>query len=363
MHDRVVSAHPSQRALASENVLDRHRALGGLVDQPGPFTKALSPFVAPVMAPETRPSAGRSGPGRVSRASPSRAPPNSWPAQDSASSPAPAASGATPAAGAWRRFANAYIYTALRVFDAACVRSIRTQLAARTLAGVCGLVDERLQQPAIAVETLEVVADRPCGPAQDVRQVAAADAGAQQPAHAGRRADACRPSRSRRRELRRRRALAANPTPPSRHARSLPAVGGRQRARRRAGAHAPERVPDPALLVGHPPAPAPTEPRRPCRTSAAGATGSRQRRRGLPPRGRPTPRSSSALPPAASIAAIERFTDTIGDLPEASNALDTAVQHIAQSEVAPRCPTLNLHARVAKWLHEVQRKVMGHGQS
>ena len=50
---------------------------------------------------------------------------------------------------------------------------------------VFGLVHERLLQPgAIAVEALTVVADRPCGPAQDVGgQVAARDAGThQQPA-------------------------------------------------------------------------------------------------------------------------------------------------------------------------------------
>ncbi len=60
--------------------------------------------------------------------------------------------------------------------------------------------------------------------------------------------------------------------------------------------------------------------------------------------------AARALPPAASIAEIERFTDTIGDLPEAANALRyRAVQHIAQSgEVAPQAVPnliLNLHAR------------------
>ena len=88
----------------------------------------------------------------LSRASPSRAPPNSWPAQDSASSPSPTASGATPGTGAWRISrhpgSNAYIYTALRVSVAACVRSwrprplvspTRTQFAARTLAPLCSV--------------------------------------------------------------------------------------------------------------------------------------------------------------------------------------------------------------------------------
>ena len=84
------------------------------------------------------------------RASPSGAPPNSWSAQDPASSPSPAASGAMPGAGTARRArhagSNAYTYTALRVSGAACVRSwrprpqvspTRTQFAARTLAPVC----------------------------------------------------------------------------------------------------------------------------------------------------------------------------------------------------------------------------------
>ena len=60
--------------------------------------------------------------------------------------------------------------------------------------------------------------------------------------------------------------------------------------------------------------------------------------------------AARALPPAAAIAKIERFTDAIGDLPEAVNALRyRPVQHLAQSgEVAPQAAPnliLNLHAR------------------
>ena len=59
--------------------------------------------------------------------------------------------------------------------------------------------------------------------------------------------------------------------------------------------------------------------------------------------------ATRALPPAAPIAEIERFTNAIGDLPEAVNALrDRPVQHVAQSgEVAPQAAPnliLNLHA-------------------
>ena len=86
------------------------------------------------------------------RASPKRAPPNSWSAQTAASRPSPTASGATTGAGAARRVrhagSKAYIYTALRVSGAACRRSwrprpqvspTRTQFAARTLAPVCSV--------------------------------------------------------------------------------------------------------------------------------------------------------------------------------------------------------------------------------
>ena len=60
-------------------------------------------------------------------------------------------------------------------------------------------------------------------------------------------------------------------------------------------------------------------------------------------------RAARALPPAASIAEIERFTDAIRDLPEALDALRYGlVQHLAQpGEVAPQTAPnliLNLHA-------------------
>ncbi len=59
--------------------------------------------------------------------------------------------------------------------------------------------------------------------------------------------------------------------------------------------------------------------------------------------------AARALPPAAAIAKIERFTDPIGNLPEAVNALRyRPLQHLAQSrEVAPQAAPnliLNLHA-------------------
>ena len=60
--------------------------------------------------------------------------------------------------------------------------------------------------------------------------------------------------------------------------------------------------------------------------------------------------AARALPPAAAIAKIERFTDAIGNLPEAVNALQyRPVQNRSQSgEVAPQAAPdliLNLHAR------------------
>ena len=59
--------------------------------------------------------------------------------------------------------------------------------------------------------------------------------------------------------------------------------------------------------------------------------------------------ATRALPPAAPIAETERFTNAIGDLPEATNPRRRRpVEHVAQSgEVAPQAAPnliLNLHA-------------------
>ena len=148
MHSTVsCAAHPAQRLLAMrrEDVADRHRAVGGLVDQP-------------VMALDHRARAvGGAGDGahrghllrtlHHQTRSPKRAPPNSCSAQtarrDRRQPPArhpvqaPRGGCATPAP-----------TTALRVSGAACVRSwrprpqvspTRTQFAARTLAPVCSV--------------------------------------------------------------------------------------------------------------------------------------------------------------------------------------------------------------------------------
>ena len=59
--------------------------------------------------------------------------------------------------------------------------------------------------------------------------------------------------------------------------------------------------------------------------------------------------ATRTLPAATPIVEIERFTNAIGDLPEAANALrDRPVQYVAQSgEVIPQAAPdliLNLHA-------------------
>ena len=241
--------------------------------------------------------------------------------------------------------------------------------------GVFGLVDERLQQPgAVAVETREVVADRAGGPAQQVRgQIAAPDAGAhQQPAQSQHPVQVGAP---------------ANIVPPD------PGVAGPQvprtrrepdtaqptmrrahqiaqlRADKRTGATrvlvCHQRVPDPALLVGLHQHPRQVLNRADrvryvyCRRhrvrehtraayTAAGAPTSRQRHVAGRLQVGQRRAAARALPPAAPITEIERFTNVVGDLPEAANALrHRPVQHVAQSgEVAPQAAydlILNLH--------------------
>jgi len=127
-----------------------------------------------------------------------------------------------------------------------------------------------------------------------------------------------------------------------------------------------QRVPDSPLLVGVHPHQRQV-PDLADRPGYVNRRSDRLRKHTRPPHtaaGRPTPRqrdvarrlkggqrrrAARALPPAASIAEIERFTDAVGDLPEGVNALRyRPVQHLAQSgEVAPQAApnlTLNLHA-------------------
>ena len=238
---------------------------------------------------------------------------------------------------------------------------------------VFGLVHERLQQPgAIAVEALAVVADRPCGPAQDVRgQVAARDAGAhQQPAQSQHPVQMSAPAL----------VVPSDPgvagaqaprtcrepdaaQPAMRRAHQIPQL----RTDKRTGAprvlvrH--QRVPDPALLVGlHPhqrqvPERADRtryvncrlhrvrEHTRAAHTAARGPT-LRQRDVACRPEVGQRRAATRTLPAATPIVEIERFTNAVSDLPETVNALrDRPVQHVAQSgEVAPQAaPDLILH--------------------
>ena len=208
---------------------------------------------------------------------------------------------------------------------------------------VFGLVHERLQQPgAIAVEALTVVNDRPCGPAQDVGgQVAARDAGThQQPAQSQHPVQVSAPalvvpsdpgaaahmSRTRRR--------------PASHAPSPPdtAVADRQTDRRPAGARAPSACSRPGAARRSPPAPAQVpkcadrarhvncrrhrvrEHTRAAHTVARGPT-LRQRDVACRPEVGQRRAATRTLPAATPIVEIERFTNAIGDLPEAANAL------------------------------------------
>ena len=393
---RVVSAHPSQRALAmgSENVLDRHRALGGLVDQPVMSLHQGSLAVRGAGDGAHRRLGHLLGAQDQARAQPRVAQPR--PAELVAGP----GLGVEPSARRQRRHARCGRLEEVapsrrqRVHIHGLTRFRRRVRAVLTPApaglthpnpvgraharpGVCGLVDERLQQPgAIAVETLEVVADRPCGPAQDVRgQVAAADAGAhQQPAQSQHPVQVGAPTR----------VVPADPgvaSPQTPRAccepdPAQPAMPGAYQITQLVADKGPgaarvlmhhQRVPDPALLVGLHPHQRQV-PNLADRVRHVSRRRHRVREHTRAPhtaaRG-PTPRqrdvacrlevgqrraAARALPPAASIAEIERFTDTIGDLPEASNALRyRAVQHIAQSgEVAPQAVPnliLNLHAR------------------
>ena len=176
---------------------------------------------------------------------------------------------------------------------------------------------------------------------------------------AGECAGAHRPSRSRRREpADAARLLRTRPRPAS-HARSLPdnAVGGRQRARRRAGAHAPSACSRPGAARRSPsrrPCQAHQPPAPPGAGAHAGATHRRERadpeaaRRG-PPRGRPTPHSSSR---AATGRHRGNRTLHRHDRRPARGCQCPAIPRrpdIAQSgEVAPQAVPnliLNLHAR------------------
>ena len=138
---------------------------------------------------------------------------------------------------------------------------------------------------------------------------------------------------------------------PASHAPNPPdtAVAGRRTDQPRAGARTPSACSRPAAARRFPPAPgSDPQPRRPCparpppaRTGAgAPAPGPHHRgrldpqaaRRDLPPPSRTTLGSSSraATGPAPSRKST-RFTDAIGDLPEAADTCEPPVQHVAQA--------------------------------
>ena len=326
----------------------------------------------------------------LSRASPSRAPPNSWSAQGRR---------VEPVADPERRHARrgrleSVAPRRLQHIDVHALARFRGRVRpvlAPAPAGLthadpvrrpqarprlAGLVDERLQQPGpIAVEALAVVADRPGGPAQHMGgQVAARDAGAhQQPAQAQHAVQVGASAR----------VVPADPgvaVPQAPRTRGEPHPAQptvrrayqitQLRADERSGAarvfmrH--QRVPDSALPVGLHPYQRQV-PDLADRGRHVNRRSHRLRKHTRPPHtaaGRPVPRqrnvarrlevgqrrrAARALPPAAAIAEIERFTDAVGDLPEPVNALRCRpVQHLAQpGEVAPQAApdlTLNLHA-------------------
>ena len=221
-----------------------------------------------------------------------------------------------------------------------------------------GLVDERLQQPgAITIPTLAVVADRPHDPAQHVRgQVAAPNAGAhQQPAQAQHPVQVGAPARivppdpgiaGPQPPRRCRKPDAAQPA--MRRTHQIPQL----RAHERTGAarvlvrH--QRVPDPTLLVGLHQLQGQTHNlvdrvrhvhcrrhrvREHSRTAPTAASTATRRQRDVTCRLQvgQRPAAARALPPAPPMAEIERFTDAVGDLTETAGALrDRLVQHVAQ---------------------------------
>ena len=388
--------HPPQRALAmgGENVLDRHRALGGLVDQPVMSLHRCSRTVRGPGHGALRGLAQQMGAQHQARAQP-RVP-----------QPRPAelvvrpGCRVEPVADLERRHARRgrlegvaprrrqHIQVhALARFRCRVRPVLAPAPAGRTHADpvrrpkarprLCGLVDERLQQPGpIAVEALAVVTDRPGGPAQHVRgQIAARDAGAhQQPAQAQHPVQVGASAR----------VVPADPgvavsQAPRTRGEPHPAQPTMRRAYqiaqlrtdKRSGAarvlmrH--QRVPDSALLVGFHPHQRQV-PDLADRGRHVNRRSHRLRKHTRPPRtaaGRPVPRqrnvarrlevgqrrrAARALPPAACIAEIERLTDAVGNLPEPVNALrHRPVQHLAQAgEVAPQAASnlsLNLHAR------------------
>ena len=197
------------------------------------------------------------------------------------------------------------------------------------------------------MEALAVVADRPCGPAQDVGgQVAARDAGThQQPAQSQHPVQVSAPAlvfpsdpgvAGAQAPRTCREPDAAQPA--MRRAHQIPQL----RTDKRTGAprvlvrH--QRVPDPALLVGlHPhqrqvPERADRgrhvhcrrhrvrEHTRAAHTAARGPT-LRQRDVACHPEVGQRRAATRTLPAATPIVEIERFTNAIGDLPEAANAL------------------------------------------
>ena len=256
-----------------------------------PLTTARAPFAAPVMARIGHCAmwCALSTRRALRRASPKGAPPNSFAAQAPASSPSPGASGTPPGAGRARRSRHAGApargRTPLGRLGAgmgAVVASAPAGLAdpdpvrrAQARPGVPALVDEGLQQlgPA-AVETLEVLAQRPRRPAQDMGgEIATRHAGANQepaqprhpvqmgaalrivpthpgvagvgPARRGGEPHRAQPSRGR-----------SRPDGGPEHPRTDP---------HRADAHAPSRCSTPSAACPSRPAPAQARaPRRPC---------------------------------------------------------------------------------------------------
>ena len=392
----LVRLHPAQRPLAMrrEDVADRHRAVGGLVDQPvvafdqgaralggagDGAHRRLCHLLRALHQPRAQPRVAQPRPAElVTRPRRGIEPVASRQRRD--------ARCGSREAGAPRRLQGVHIHCLARFGRR--VRAVPAPApaglthpnpvgCAHTRPGLFGLVDERLQQPgAIAVQTLAVVADRAGGPAQQVRgQVAAPNAGAhQKPAQSQHPVQVAAPAHivpadpgvaGLQAQRTRREPDAAQPAMRRVHQISQLRAHKRTSATRVLVRH--QRVPDPALRVGlhqH-------QRQVPQRADRVGHVhGRRHRVRQHTRRTAPTPAraptsrqrdvagrlqvgqrraATRALPPAAPITQIERFTNVVGDLPETVNALrDRLVQHIAQSgEVAPQAAPdliLYLHA-------------------
>ena len=393
---RGLRRHALQRALAMgrKNVLDRHRTVGGLVDES-------------VMSLDHRAcSVGGAGDGahrrechmvraldqaraqpRIAQRSPAELVPRPAPGVDSvAGRQWDQTGGGHAEALAPGRLQLVEVHRLARLGRGmgAVVASASAALPhpdpvrrAQARRGVLAFVDKGLQQPGpVAVDTLEVLAQRPHDPAQDMRgEIAAHHAGANQepaqshhpvqvgaalcvvPAHPG--VAGVEPARRGREPHR-----------------AEPPVGGadqiahlmaheRTRAARMFMRH--ESVPDQALRVGLDPhqrqlAHRPDRARHivgrcHCvrehpRPVSPGAVHSERRQCDVAPCLQHAQRlaAACALPAAAAVAQIQRLTDPVGDLPEARDTLRCrVVEHTANSaKIGPQAaPDLILHLHAA----------------